>query len=109
LQTGGSVPDNTTPPAFFRIQQPCIICGISAALNIPTGTILPLTLTVEYTSILTGELITTPITVSFGSSDTSLTYYNSTVRLITGDLLHLYLLSPNGVNAHDLSAQIDLY
>ena len=100
LQTGGSVPDNTTPPAFFRIQQPCIICGISAALNIPTGTILPLTLTVEYTSILTGTLITTPITVS---------YYNSTVRLITGDLLHLYLLSPNGLNAHDLSAQIDLY
>jgi hypothetical protein len=109
MATGGSVPDNTTPPAFFRIQQPCIICGISAALNIPTGTILPITLTVEYTSILTGGLITTPIAVSFGSTDTVATFYNSTVTLITGDLLHLYLLSPNGLNAHDLSAQIDLY
>jgi hypothetical protein len=109
MATGGSVPDNTTPPAFFRIQQPCIICGISAALNISTGTILPLTLTVEYTSILTGTLITTPISVSFGSTDRTVTFYNSTVTLITGDLLHLYILSPNGLNAHDLSAQIDLY
>ena len=62
-------------------------------------------------SLITSTLITTPFTVTFNNAETSKTFYNSSVKLITGDLLHL-LVEYTGGNtntAHDLSAQIDLY
>jgi hypothetical protein len=111
MQISGTVPDITTPPAFFRIQQPCLICGISAGLNISPGTGNSVTLTVQYTSITTSGLITTPFTITFTNGQTTGTFYNSSVTLITGDLLHLLVsyTGGNGNTAHDLSSQIDLY
>ena len=111
MQISATVPDTITPPSFFRIQQPCLICGISAGLNLGPGTGNSITLTVQYTSIVTSTLITTPFTLTFTNSQISQTFYNSSITLVTGDLLHL-LVSYTGGNAntgHDLSAQIDLY
>jgi len=111
MQISATVPDTTTPPAFFRIQQPCILCGISSGLNVGPGTGHSLTLNVSYTSIVTAALITTPFTLTFINGDTSKTFYNSSVTLVTGDLLHLLVsyTGGNGNTATDLSSQIDLY
>jgi hypothetical protein len=111
MQISATVPDTTTPPSFFRIQQPCIICGFSSGLNVGPGTGNSVTITVQYTSIVTAALITTPFTLTFINGEKSKTFYNSSVTLVTGDLLHLLVsyTGGNGNTGHDLSVQIDLY
>ena len=113
---GNQFPDTTTPPAFYRIQQPTLITGLSAALSTAPNssgvTTHTVTLTVGYTPV-GGIYTTTPFTVSLGgaTSPVSGNFYNSSVRLNTGDLLHLqitYTGNNNNLGA-DLSCQVDLF
>ena len=113
--TNNSFPDITIPRAFYRIQQPTLISGLSASLG--SGPSLPneVFLTVGYTPISTGTYTTTPFQVGLtgpSSAPTSGSYYNASTRLNTGDLLHLqiqYSGAGNANTATDLSCQIDLY
>ena len=109
---GNQFPDTTTPPAFYRIQQPSLITGLSAALSTAPSSTYTVTLTVGYTPV-GGIYTSTPFTVSLGgaTSPVSGNFYNSSVRLNTGDLLHLqitYTGNNNNLGA-DLSCQIDLF
>ena len=110
---GNQFPDITIPRAFYRIQQPSLVSGISASLGSAPSPTQSVTLTVGYTSILTGTYLTTPFVVSLtgATGPVSGTFYNSSTRLNTGDLLHLQIqYTGNNSNlAADLSCQIDLF
>jgi hypothetical protein len=109
--SAGQFPDTTSPPAYYRIQQPCLLSGMSAGLNQAPGTGNTLTFLVRYTPIATGTVTDTAFTVTFGATDLVQTYYNASLRLTTGDRLHVYITytGNNGNAAQDLTVQLDLF
>ena len=107
-------PDPTlNPRAFYRIQQPALLSGIAATLGGGPGPAHTVTITVAYTSIIPPNTYTlTNFTIEFSNDGIlSKSFYNSSVRLNTGDLLHLQITytGGNSNNASDLSVQIDLF
>jgi hypothetical protein len=107
-------PDATYLGAFFRIQQPALLSGISASVALLPTPAHTLTLTVKYVPISAPTTqVTTPFTVTLTGTTLNTTFYNASVRLNTGDKLQL-LLTYTGGNAnlssmHDLSCQLDLF
>ena len=101
----------TTAPAYYRVQQPLLISGISAGLNTAPGTGHSVTLLVKYTPIATGTVTDTVFTVTFGETDLVKNFYDGSLRLATGDRIHLYITytGANANTAHDLTVQIDTY
>lgn len=105
-----SFPDPATPAAYFRAQQPCIICGLAASLTGAPGTGHSVTLLVDVTPS-GGSRASTTLTLTFGATDINKTYYATTHSVNTGDRIHLYLTytGNNDNTAHDLTCQIDLF
>ena len=177
--SAGTFPDAGLPPAYFRVQQPSILSGMSAGLTVAPGGTNTLTLTVYYTPIanlttfngyisgttltvtsgLVGTIgagqyllgpgvtagttivsgsgstwtvsssqtvgssgspvafqanlaIVTPFTITFNAADYNRSFYNASLNLNAGDLIHLYSSytsgSPSNV-AHDITCQLDLF
>lgn len=108
---GNGFPDTTSPPAYYRIQERCIIAGISAGLSAAAGTGHTVTVLVSYTPISTGIVTSTPFTFVFDSTTLVGSFYDSSLTLNTGDRLHVYLsyTGGNGNTAHDLTVQVDLF
>ena len=109
--SAGSFPDNGTPAAYFSIQQPALISGISCSTNIAPGGTNSITLTVRVTPN-GGSIADTIFTVTISGANTVGSFYNGSVRCGAGDLLHLYLSYTSGAPAnaaHDITAQIDLF
>jgi hypothetical protein len=110
--TGGNgFPDTGTPPAYYRIQERCILAGISASLATAPGVANTVTVLVQYTPISTGTITATPFTVVFDATATSGSFYDSSITLNTGDKLHVYIsyIGGNGNTAHDATVQVDLF
>lgn len=109
--SAGVFPDSGTPPAYFRIQQPVLLSGLSCSLNGAPGSTHSVTLLVQYTPISTGIVTNTPFTITFIGTQVEGSFYNSSLSLNTGDKIHLYMTytGNNANNAHDITAQIDLY
>jgi hypothetical protein len=109
--SNGLFPDPGSPAAYYRVQQPLLLSGMSAGLSIAPGTGNSLTLLVKYTPVSTGTITDTVFTVTFGASDLVKNFYNASLRLNTGDRIHLYLsyTGNNDNTAHDLTVQIDTY
>ena len=107
--SNNNFPDSTTPPAFYRIQQPTILLGLSAALNTAPGTGNSMTVLVQYTPV-GGTITSTLFTVTFGATDTAKSFYNASQNLNSGDKLHVYVSGISGGNsATDFSLQLDLF
>jgi len=108
---GNVFPDTTSPPAYYRIQQPCLLSGLSAGLNSAAGTGHTVVLLVKYTPIATGTVTDTVFTVTFGATDLVKNFYDSSLRLNTSDRLHLELsyTGGNGNAATDLTVQLDMF
>jgi hypothetical protein len=107
--SNNNFPDSSTPPAFYRIQQPTILSGLSAALATAPGTGNSMTVLVQYTPV-GGSITSTLFTVTFGATDTSKSFYNASQNLNSGDRLHVYLSGMTGNNsATDFSLQLDLF
>ena len=108
--TKGIFPD-TTSTAFYRIQQPSLLMGMTATLGTAPNNSNTVTVAVNYTPV-GGIYTSTLFTLILTSANKSLTFFNSSVRLNTGDLLHLelsYTNSPPTTTAADLSVQLDLF
>jgi hypothetical protein len=112
----GIFPDSGTPPAYYRVQQPCLISGLSCGLGTApggTGSANKLDIVVKYTPV-GGTVITTPFAVTLADSDLYKSFYDASVRLNTGDRIHVQVTITNagGGNhntAHDLTVQVDTF
>ena len=107
---GNGFPDTGTPQAYYRVQQPAIISGMSSGLNIAPGTGHTLTLLIRVTP-LGGSITSTAMTVTFGATDTTANYYDSSYNVGTGDRIHVQVsyTGGNGNTAHDLTLQLDMF
>ena len=109
----GQYPDKTNPKAYYRIQQPCILCGISLRLNnLPGGTD---TFTVNISQSVDASNNTLIPNYSFEFSQTApnntltKSYYNSTYDLHTGDYVHVQVVFSSSNAASDLGIQLDIF
>jgi len=124
--SAGVFPDTGYPPAYYRVQQPSILAGMSASLVLPVGTAIntsTVTLTVYRTrsadapgdtssgTLGTKTVSTVIFTVTFTGDQIQKTFYNGSVDLEAGDRIHVYqthtIVGTNG--AHDLTVQLDLF
>ena len=109
-KASGDFPDrNISKPAYFRVQQPSLISGLSCALNESPGIGNSVILTIQVTPFNI-SIVDTSFSVILSDSTLEGTYYNTSYRCGTGDLIHLYIdFSGNKTAAHDITAQIDLF
>ena len=100
------------PPAYFRVQQPSLLSGLSCALNKGAGVGHNVALLVQYTKAgTTLPLYDTSFSITMNDSTIESSFYNSSVSLNTGDKIHLNIsyTGGNGNTAEDVTAQINLY
>jgi hypothetical protein len=105
-----SFPDTGTPAAYYRIQQPTLLTGISAGLNAAPGTGNSVTILVRHTPY-GGSITDTEFTITFGAADTFKNFYSSSHTMDVGDYINVQL-SYTGNNANtatDLTVQLDLF
>jgi hypothetical protein len=107
---GSGFPDTGTPEAYYRIQQPSIIMGMSCGLSAAPGTGNTLTILVSHTPD-GGSLTSTSFTVVFGAADTFKSFYNASHTLDVGDRIHVQVsyTGGNANDAHDLTVQLDMF
>jgi hypothetical protein len=111
--SAGVFPDTGAVPAYYRVQQPCLISGLSLGANIAPGTGNTTTVLVRYTPAepVGATPINTPFTVTLNATDLYKNFYDGSVRLNTGDKIHVQLsyTGNNANNTHDLTVQIDTF
>ena len=107
-------PDPDTPAAYFRIQQPSILCGFNLATRAAPTSTNSVTALIQHTPVSTGTRVDTVFTVTLTGTNTLASFYNASLTLATGDYIHVYLSyvnlgggSPN--LAHDITLQVDLF
>ena len=107
---GSGFPDTGLPAAYYRIQQPTILAGMSAGLSIAPGGTETLTLLIRHTPF-GGTITDTAFTLIFGGSDLDKNFYNASLSLNTGDKIHVELTYTGGNTntAHDLTLQLDMF
>jgi hypothetical protein len=112
VASGGSsgFPDTGTPPAYYRAQQPALICGLSCGLSGVAGTGNTLTVLVRVTPN-GGNIADTDFTVEFNATDTFKNFYNASLSVNTGDRIHVQVTWTGGNQntAHDLTVQLDMF
>ena len=111
--SNGTFPDpGTTPPAYYRIQQPAILSGLFVSLGNTPGTGYDVTITL-YRTPVGGTIYDTGFFVTITDTTPNLTgtFYNGSVDFNTGDQLHVYITySGNNLNtAHDVTVQVDMF
>lgn len=107
---GSGFPDTGTPEAYYRVQQPAIIAGLSCGLSGAPGTGHDLTVLVRHTP-QGGSITDTAFTVTFGAADVVTNFYNASLTVNTGDRIHVEVTytGGNGNTAHDLTVQLDMF
>jgi hypothetical protein len=107
---GSGFPDTGTPAAYYRVQQPSILSGLSCGLSGAPGTGRTLTVLVRVTPN-GGSIADTIFTTTFGATDLLHTFYNGSVNLAPGDRVHVEVTytGGNGNAAHDLTVQLDMF
>jgi hypothetical protein len=115
-KVSGDFPDSGAVPAYYRVQQPCLISGLSVGANSNAGTGHTTTVSVSYTPAgqVGGTPTNTIFTVTLNATDLYKNFYEGSVRLNTGDKIHVQLSytggsGPNGNNTHDLTVQVDTF
>jgi hypothetical protein len=104
-------PDPASPPAFFRMQQPGILSGISAYFGVAAGAGTT-TITVYRTPVAGVITAISGYTLTFTGATQLQSYYNSTQDLAAGDLLHVgivWLPAGNTNTSADVTVQLDLF
>jgi hypothetical protein len=108
--SAGIFPDPGTPAAYYRIQQPAILSGLSVGLGALVGTGNSVTVLVRYTPN-GGSITSTVFTVTLGPTDLFKNFYDGSVNLGVGDRIHVQLsyTGNNANTAHDITVQLDLF
>ena len=101
-------PDISSTPAYYRIQQPCILLGMSLSL-----TIVPVTGNFQIKVRVTpsgGTIADVPSythTFTVGSP-AMYSYYSSSANFNTGDYIHVQVIYTS-TDCHDLTVQLNLF
>jgi hypothetical protein len=103
-------PSNVSKPAYYRIQQNCLLMGIMGSMNVAAGGTNTITLSVKYTPT-TNILTDTSFNLLFDSTSLFETFYNGSLKLNAGDYIHLYVSYTGGNTntGHDLTVQLDIF
>jgi hypothetical protein len=102
-------PDVSTPAASYRVQQPLILSGMSASLNVSPGTGHSTTITVRKTPS-GGSIADTVYSLVLSNATTSLTKYDASVNFAAGDYIHLRIsYDAAGNTTQDISVQLDCF
>ena len=113
---GGNIvyPDQTTPAAQYRVQQPLILSGMQVNCAVAPGT----SGNTHYTTVIVrrtpsgGSIADTVYTLTLTGTQTNASYYNASVNFGAGDYIHVRVFYDNlsGTNATaDLNVQLDLF
>jgi hypothetical protein len=108
--TNNVFPDQTSPPAYYRLQQPAILSGMTAHFNNAPGAGATTTISVQRT--VPGGTATTisGFTLVFGATDTDKSFYNASQTFSAGDYLHVKIVyTDNGNLTNDIAVQLDLF
>jgi hypothetical protein len=111
---GGNIayPDQTSPPAQYRIQQPLILSGMQ--VNCATAPGAPgsgrsTTVTVRRTPN-GGSIADTVYSLALVDNATNISKYNASVSFAAGDYIHVRVTYDANTNATvDLNVQLDLF
>lgn len=114
--TNNTFPDpSTTPPAFYRAQQPFILSGIAVFLGIAPGstggTTHTTTVTVRRTPVGGTIADVTGYSLTLSGTDTTASFYSGSQTFGTGDRVHVFISYTGGTNnaSHDVTVQLDCY
>jgi hypothetical protein len=109
-KSSGDFPDtDIIKPAYFRVQQPLLVSGLSCALNDSPGIGNSVIFSIQITPYGL-SIIDTSFSVILTDNNLEGTYYNTSFRCGTGDKIHMYIdFSGNKTAVHDITAQIDLF
>jgi hypothetical protein len=112
-----SYPDQTTNassnPAYYRVQQPLIVSGITVACATSGASNMTVTVCSNATATVSfpyGQLVTgaTSMAVTLPAGSNAASYYNISVNFKAGDFLSVYMLATD--NAwKDVSVQVDCF
>jgi hypothetical protein len=112
--TLGQYPDPSNV-AFYAIQQPCILYGLSASLNTAPGKGMKVTVTIYKSASFFNQTQgcngpqTTIFSVTFGGTEVNTSFTGGSVSFSTGDRLHVYVDYKGYINASDLYCQLNLF
>ena len=102
-------PDITTPPAYYRAQQPFILAGMVVNCLTAPGTGHSTTVLVRRTP-LGGSIGNTVFTLTLTNSAITASFYDASVTFGAGDYIHVFVTyDASGNNTHDLSVQLDCF
>jgi hypothetical protein len=102
-------PDITTPPAYFRAQQPFILAGMVVNCLTAPGTGHSTTVLVRRTP-LGGSIGNTVFTLTLSNSEITASFYDASLTFGAGDYIHVFVTyDAAGNNTHDLSVQLDCF
>ena len=110
--TNNVFPDpGTTPPAFYRFQQPGILAGMNVFFATGPGTGNTTVLTVRRTPNGGSIADVTNFTLSFTGAETSKSYYSGSQTFSAGDRIHVFVSYTGGSanTTHDITVQLDCF
>ena len=105
---GSGFPDTSTPEAYFRIQQPTLLSGLTASLGTPPSGSNTVTILVRYTPS-GGSITSSAFTVTLTNSIPNASFYNSSLRLNTGDKVNVQVSYTTPATQADLTVQLDMF
>jgi hypothetical protein len=107
----GLFPDNSLPPAFYRMQQPTILCGMNISMNIGPGTGHNTVFTIYRTPVGGTAAAIPGFVLTFTGTTINQSFYNASQNFAAGDLIHVGITytGDNGNLTTDISVQLDLY
>jgi hypothetical protein len=115
VPASSSYPDTSTNiPAFYRIQQPTIIAGITVAIgSFGNGVDATDFVTVQIcknatTNPPTGTQLT-PIFLTIPYPVSSATFYNASVNFAVGDRLSVYIIAHSQYSYNDIHIEVDAF
>ena len=103
-------PDQSTPYAQYRVQQPFILSGMVVNCATVPGTGHSTTVKVRQTPAGGSIADVTGYSITLGATDSTISYYNTSQTFGAGDLIHVFVSYDASGNAtHDLSVQLDCF
>jgi len=102
-------PDITTPPAYYRVQQPFILAGMVVNCLTAPGTGHSTTVLVRRTPV--GQTIgDTVFTLTLSNSEIIQSFYNASLTFGAGDYIHVFVTYDASANTTaDLIVQLDCF